>query len=212
MASRMEDILDELEEYVESCKLQPFSSTKIVVVKDDLDQYIHELRARIPEEIKQCQKIVQNQEAILKDAQDKRDAIVNDAKKKAEELITKTGIETDKLVSENEIMKQAYAQAEVVIGQAAQSAQSTLDNATIESNNMINAAVQYTDQSLAFVENILLGSLEAAQNDYAKLTQDIRHYLDIIHGNRNELSAQQQNAQVPAEAGPELSAQSNAPQ
>ncbi len=204
MASRMEQVLDELEEYVESCKFVAFSNTKIVVVKDEIDQIIHELRARIPEEIKNCAKIVSNQEAILKDAQDKRDAILNDAKQKAEELITKTGIETDKLVSENEIMKQAYQRAEVVIADAAVQARDTLDNATVESNNMINAAVQYTDQSLGFVENILVDSLEAAQNDFVRLQQDIRHYLEVIRGNRSELNASKSQDQEDAPGDEEL--------
>ena len=197
MASRMEQILDELEEYIESCKLVTFSSTKIVVVKDEIDQIIHELRAKIPEEIKQCAKIVSNQEAILQDAEEKREAILNDARQKAEELITKTGIETDKLVSENEIMKQAYQRAEQVITDASQKAKNTLEDAAVESNNMVNAAVQYTDQSLAFVENILMDSLEAAQNDFVQLQQDIRHYLEVIRGNRSELSTQELPAEEP---------------
>ena len=199
MASRIEQILDELEEYIESCKLAAFSSTKIVVVKDDIDQYIHEMRSKIPEEIKQCAKIVSNQEAILKDAQDKREAIINDAKKKADELITKTGIETDKLVSENEIMKQAYERAEMVINDAAQRAQAALDDASAQCNNMIEGAVQYTDQTLSYVENILVGSMEVAQNDYARLQQDLRHYLDIIHGNRSELGTSNVQEEPPGD-------------
>ena len=38
MSSRIEQIIDEIEEYIESCKFQPLSSTKIVVNKEELDE------------------------------------------------------------------------------------------------------------------------------------------------------------------------------
>ena len=31
MSSRIEQLIDEIEEYIDNCKYQPFSSTKIVV-------------------------------------------------------------------------------------------------------------------------------------------------------------------------------------
>ena len=37
MSSRIEQIIEEIEEYVESCKYQPLSTTKIVVNKEELN-------------------------------------------------------------------------------------------------------------------------------------------------------------------------------
>ena len=37
MSSRIEQIIEEIEEYVDSCKFQPLSSTKIVVNKEELE-------------------------------------------------------------------------------------------------------------------------------------------------------------------------------
>ena len=39
MSSRIEQIIEEIEEYVESCKYQPLSTTKIVVNKEELEEY-----------------------------------------------------------------------------------------------------------------------------------------------------------------------------
>ena len=36
--SRIEQIIEEIEEYVDSCKFQPLSSTKIVVNKEELEE------------------------------------------------------------------------------------------------------------------------------------------------------------------------------
>ena len=43
MSSRIEQIIGEIEEYVDSCKFQPLSTTKIVVNKEEIE----ELRMRL---------------------------------------------------------------------------------------------------------------------------------------------------------------------
>ena len=40
MSSRIEQIIEEIEEYVDSCKFQPLSSTKIVVNKEELEELL----------------------------------------------------------------------------------------------------------------------------------------------------------------------------
>ena len=68
MSSRIEQIIEEIEEYVESCKYQPLSTTKIVVNKEELEELLRELRLKTPDEIKRYQKIISNKDAILADA------------------------------------------------------------------------------------------------------------------------------------------------
>ena len=45
--SRIEQLIDEIEEFIESCKPQPFSQTKIIVPKDELFELLTELRMRL---------------------------------------------------------------------------------------------------------------------------------------------------------------------
>ena len=77
MSSKMEQIIEEIEEYIDGCKFQPLSSTKIIVNKEELEELIAELRAKTPEEVKRYQKIISNKEAILADAQAKADQIID---------------------------------------------------------------------------------------------------------------------------------------
>ena len=100
MSSRIEQIIEEIEEYVDSCKYQPLSTTKIVVNKEEIEELLRELRLKTPDEIKRYQKIISNKDAILEDAQTKADALIADAQNKAQELVT-----------QHEIMQKAYAQA-----------------------------------------------------------------------------------------------------
>ena len=54
--SRIEQIIGEIEEYIDKCSFQPLSKTKIIVNKEELDELLVELRLRIPDEIKKYQK------------------------------------------------------------------------------------------------------------------------------------------------------------
>ena len=76
MSSRIEQLIDEIEEYIEGCKPKFMSSTEIIVNKDEIDKLLRELRMKTPDEIKRYQKIISNKDAILADAQNKADAII----------------------------------------------------------------------------------------------------------------------------------------
>ena len=112
MTSRIEQIIEEIEEYIDGCNYSPLSKKNIVVNKEEIEELLRELRMKTPDEIKRYQKILANKDAILADAQAKADAIVNQA-----------NIQLNELISEQEIMKQAYAQANAVVEAATAQAQ-----------------------------------------------------------------------------------------
>ena len=87
MSSRIEQLIDEIETYIDNCKYQPFSNTKIIVDKEEIDELLRELRMKTPDEIKRYQKIISNKEAILNDARAKAEALINDATIHTNELI-----------------------------------------------------------------------------------------------------------------------------
>ena len=172
----IEQLIDEIEEYIEGCKPKFMSSTEIIVNKDEIDELLRELRMKTPDEIKRYQKIISNKEAIL-----------NDAKAKAEALINEATVHTNELINEHEIMQQAYAQANEVVTMASKQAQEILDNATIEANNVKSAAMQYMDDMLAHLENIISSSTQQASANYDALIGNLNQYRDIIQSNRSEL-------------------------
>ncbi len=176
MSSRIEQLIDEIEEYIDSCKPKFMSNTEIIVNKDEIDELIRELRMKTPDEIKRYQKIISNKEAIL-----------NDARAKAEALINEATVHTNELINEHEIMQQAYAQANEVVTMASKQAQEILDNATIEANNVRTAAMQYMDDMLAHLENIIVSSTQSATTNYESLIGSLNQYRDVIQSNRSEL-------------------------
>ena len=44
MSSRIEQLIDEIEEYIDSCKYQPLSNSKIIVNKEEIEELLRELR------------------------------------------------------------------------------------------------------------------------------------------------------------------------
>ena len=176
MSSRIEQIIDELEEYIESCKPKFMSNSEIIVNKEDIDELIRELRMKTPDEIKRYQKIISN-----------KDAILNDAREKAEKLINDATVHTNELISEHEIMQQAYTQANEVVTMASQQAQEILDKATMEANELRMQAAKYTEDRLVELENIILSSINAAASNYDTLLGSLNQYKDLIQSNRRSL-------------------------
>ena len=176
MSSKIEELMDDIEDYINNCKYKAFSTDVIMVNKAEIDELLRELRMKTPEEIKRYQKVISNKEAIL-----------NDARQKAQELLKDAADQTTELVNEHQIMQQAYEQANEIVAMATQQAQEILDNATIEANDMKTAVMQYTDSMLANLENILQQSIEFASRDYNTLIGHLQEIEHIVTTNRTEL-------------------------
>ncbi len=175
--SRIEQIINEIEEYIESCKFQPLSNTKILVNKEEIEELLVELRLRIPEEIKKYQKIISNQDAILQEARSQADA-----------MVAKATAQTNELVNEHEIMQRAYAEAEGIIQNAQAQAQAIVDNAVGEANGIRQGAVQYTDDILRSLQTIIKHSMDEAQGRFDSFASSLQSSYDIVSSNRNELA------------------------
>ena len=178
MSSRMEQIIEEIEEYIDSCKFQPLSSTKILVNKEELEELLTELRMKTPEEIKRYQKIISNKEAILADAQAKADAII-------------AQVQTTELVNEHQIMQQAYAQANEVVMIATKQAQEILDKATSDANDIRMGAIGYTDELLKNTEEILSHAIDSSHARYDNLINSLQDCMNVVTANRAELMPQE---------------------
>lgn len=177
MASSIEQIIEDMERFIDSeSKPAAFSSTKIIISRDELEGFLEELKVTTPEEIKRYQKIVSQ-----------REAIIADANAKAEKIISQAQIKTDELVSEHEIMQQAYAQANQVVMIATKDAQEMLDKATREANEIKTGAIQYTDDLLASVQEVLANSIDVTRRRDEAFIGKLNNILDRVVANRGEL-------------------------
>lgn len=174
--SRIEQIISDIEAYIDDCKYIRFSSTKIAVDKEKLEDMLSELRLRTPEEVKKYQKILNN-----------TDAIIQDAKEKAEDIINQAQIHTSELIDQHEIMQQAYQKANKMIEEASVQAQHILDSATNDANEIRMGAIQYTDDMLEKLQYIIEHSIKDNRNKYNSLMSGLENILNVVNNNRNEL-------------------------
>ena len=175
--SEIEKVIEEIEDYLDTCKSAPLSSTKILVNRDDIDSLIEELKKKTPSEIRKFQKIISNQDAILADARKKADAIIEEAH-----------LQTNKLVSEHVIMNEAYNRANEVVEVATKQATEMLDKATLEANDIRTSAIEYTDNLLKNVQDIIVASMDSTKIRTDRFLEEMQGYLDTVTGNRLELS------------------------
>lgn len=193
MTSRIEQIIEEIEEYIDGCSYSPLSKKNILVNKEELEELLRELRMKTPDEIKRYQKMLANKDAILADAQSKADAIVNHA-----------NLQLSEMISEQEIMKQAYAQANAVVEAATVQAQEILNSAAADANEIRMGAMQYTDSMLANMQSIIQNTMESYNSRYASLINSLNGYYEMIAENRQELA--------PSIYGEEAAAEVEAPE
>ena len=178
-ASRIEQLIEDIYEFIESCKMQPLSSTKVIVPKDQLYDLLDELRLRTPDEIKRYQKIIANRDAILADAEEKAEMIIRQSKEKAKEL-----------VNEHEIMQQAYYQANEMIMQASEEANRLRREAAEEAEQIRTSALLYSNEVLSQVEKVLAKAYEDAVSKYDSFIGVLKNNLEIVNSNKRELNEQ----------------------
>lgn len=199
MESRIEQTITEIEEFIDGCKFKPLSSTVILVNKEEIEELLRDLRNRIPEEINHCRKILTNKQAIL-----------DDAKQKAEDMIQKTAIQSNELINEHEIMQQAYAKANEIVTMAVNEAQKRLDEAVLEANAYKQQAIQYTDDTLASMEQILEGAMNDANQHYSSLIASLNEYNEVIKANRSQLYPVMEDLNAEVELAENANAQEQA--
>jgi vacuolar-type H+-ATPase subunit H len=189
-ASRIEQLIEDIYEFVESCRMQPLSSTKVIVPKDELYDL---LGLRTPDEIKRYQKIIVNRDAIIADAEEKAAAILAEAGEKAHSLL-----------DEHEIMQQAYYQANELVGNASQEADKIINDANMDANQIRQGALNYTNEMLTDVEHIIVNAYESSRSNYEGLLNALKGNLDIVVNNKKELHPEPvQAAHNPEPAGQE---------
>lgn len=177
--SRIEQLIDEIEEFIESCKPQPFSQSKVIVPKDELYELLTELRLKTPDEIKRYQKIIAN-----------RDKIISDAQAQAEKMLEETTAYTNALVEEHEIMLKAYERAEEVMNNANAQAEATINAANEDAEGIRRSALEYTQELVTNLETIVGRTLEGARANSQALIEGLSYNYDIIVSNKDALASQ----------------------
>jgi len=181
MSNRIEQVIGDIEEYIDGCKVQAFSNTKIIVDRPQIEDFLDELRQYTPEEVKKYQRMLNN-----------RDKILSDAKKKANDVEEKAQAYADRMVSETRIVKLADDKAKEIMMQAREAATQMINDAEAEAKEIRDGALQYTNDLLTNLQSILANSINDYQNYHSQMIAQLNENLNIVSQNIRDLNQQNQ--------------------
>lgn len=133
MSKNIEEILEQLEDMLDTAWAMPLSGGKVVVDGEGVRELLDAIRAHLPSEIRQARAIVND-----------RAEIVDTAKKEAEAIIRNAEERRNQILSHEEIVVQAQEKANEIHAQTQKRAR-----------EMRRSAQEYTDDMLRRTEEIL---------------------------------------------------------
>ncbi len=174
----VEEMIDQIEIFIENCKYQPLSQTKIVVHKEELESMLEELKLKLPSEIERCRKIMRNKEAILADARTRSDAIITESVNEANRLVDQHNITELANVRANEILEMARNQAQQIVDQASE-----------EANEIRLGAMYYTKDKLSEMRDLYNRIHEVEKENYRTLIESLESDTYVFENNISEMDA-----------------------
>ncbi|GMQ56912.1 hypothetical protein AN1V17_13060 [Vallitalea sediminicola] len=162
--SSIMDLINEMEDYFESCSKVPFSN-KIMVNPEVIYELMTDMRLKLPEEIKRCQRVISEKEKIILDA-----------KKSAENVEKETENKMMELINEHEIMQQAYSEAEIILTEAKNT-----------SRELKLGAYEYADEIIGKIEESTKETLFETHKVYEQLEEFMKIQLETLIENRQDL-------------------------
>ncbi|MBP5224471.1 MAG: hypothetical protein J6Z38_02675 [Lachnospiraceae bacterium] len=186
MANRIEQVIGDIEEYIDGCKMQAFSNTKIIVDRPQIEEFLDELRQYTPEEVKKYQRMLSN-----------RDKIMADAKKRANEIEEKAVAYANHMVEEHQITKMAYDKANEILEAAKEQANKLVYEANEQANQIRQGSQEYSTQMLENLHSVLAGTIDDYQNRYATLISSLSEHQNIVEQNINELNGMNMIRETP---------------
>ncbi len=134
----IEQIMNLIEEKIDSCRTIPFWGRGIIDKEEILD-LLQEMKNKFPEEMKQAKWV-----------KEERQRIISDAQKEASAMIKATEEKIAAMVNEHDITQQAYSKANQII-----------DSAQQNSREIRLGANQYADDVLRALEEELVKTADA---------------------------------------------------
>ena len=135
------ELLEQMEEIIESGAGIPFSGGKCVVNRDEMLEIIQEIRLRLPDDMKQAKRIVEEKARII-----------TEAKQEAENILDNAESRIAALVDEHEITKKAYEQAEVIISNAKKNAREIRLGTREYADNILGKVEEILDETLDIIK------------------------------------------------------------
>ena len=145
--------LQQLEELVAEAKSMPLS-TSVLINREEVLELIQEMRATMPEEIKQARWVVKDREELLAKARRDAEAIVEEARK-----------EQERIVSEEEVVAESGREAERILSEAQEQAR----HIKLEAEDYVDAMLASFESTLTKTQERLSKTMDLVERGRVRL-------------------------------------------
>jgi len=171
----IESFLIQIEDILEESKAVPFSG-KVAVDKDAVYDIIDEIRLHMPDALKEAQKVNDNRDKYIKDAEKRSQNIIESARQEEEEILKDAEAKATRMVNDHEIYRRASEEAAVLLEEAKQDARNVRLN-----------AMDYADEILAKTEQAVRVTADNVVRHMSTTNNYFEQVLDTLYSNRQEL-------------------------
>jgi cell division septum initiation protein DivIVA len=139
-------LIDKLDDLIHNAKTVPLTDT-VRIEKEEIYDILDQMRASIPEEIKQARWIVKERQDMLAEAKREAERLIQEARDKAEEI-----------ASREEVVRIAHEQSDAILGEA-----------EARAGEMSTGAIDYADEVFGTLEVNLSKFIAAVQRGRERL-------------------------------------------
>ena len=173
----IDEMLDMLYELIDEAKGVPFTSECRLDRNGALD-LLDSIRSRFPVEIEEAERIVQNRDRYIQEAQQEAEHIIQRAQERAERAVEDTEVMRQARTRAEEPVKAAKAKAAEIMTQANNEAESVTSEARERADGLKRAANEYCADALRRTE-------DAVAEAYGEIKQSHDHFRALVGNGGN---------------------------
>ena len=177
--SKLESIIEQMEQLINQSKPVFLSSTHIAVDREMIVDYVRQLKNNLPEEIEKYRRLMENADAIEKESHDK-----------AERFMAKVHQEASEMLSQSEITSLATKRADDMVASAAQEAERIIAQARFEADGYLASAQAYLNDMLLNLNGIIYDCIDSTTRNTNRFLDALNVVGTTVQDNLNELNAQ----------------------
>jgi cell division septum initiation protein DivIVA len=166
-------LIDRLDNLIASSRRMPLLN-QIMLKEGDILSIIDQMRASIPDEVKQARRVIQEKDRILSQAQ-----------AEASNLLTQARLESERALEREGLLEAAEARSQEIIQQAKERSQAVLRHAEEEADRLKIEADSYVTESLRSLREHLL----SIETDVGRTIMSIERGLETMETTPEEPEA-----------------------
>lgn len=167
----MMELFEELESIIKNASSIPFTH-KCSIDKEEVLGIINEIKAIIPEEVKQASWINTERNKIINDAKKEAEEIREQAKREAEIIKSENQNQMEEMKKNSEEIIQAYVESSEPVIRADERAKEIVSRAENVAREIKLGSIEYAEDVLSSVEYTLRNLLQEVERDKKELNPD----------------------------------------